>query len=101
MSTLQYVGLVTKHAEAHQSSVRYLYKNEIHKNTSHVLLEITLKSTRRLRSPRGACGKQEHGKCVGGSSARVCFACDRPKDDAAALSSPPWRHIVDGPYWGG
>ena len=59
------------------------------------------KSTRRLRGPRGACGKDDHGKRVEGSSVRVCFACDRSKDDATALSSQPWRHIGDGPYWAG
>ena len=31
----------------------------------------------------------------------VCFACDRPKDDAASSSSQPWRHIGDGPFWAG
>ena len=30
----------------------------------------------------------------------MCFACDRPKDDATALSSPAW-HIGEGPYWAG
>ena len=29
------------------------------------------------------------------------FAFDRAKDDATALSSPPWRHIVDGQQWVG
>ena len=48
------------------------------------------------RGPSGACGKLEHGERISGSSVWVCFACGRPNDDATALSSPPWLHIVDG-----
>ena len=31
----------------------------------------------------------------------MCFAWGHPKDDATALSSQPWRHIGDRPYWAG
>ena len=51
---------------------------------------------RQVRGPRGACGKLEHGKRVDGSSARVCFACGRPKGDTTAAPSRPSRHIGDG-----
>ena len=43
----------------------------------------------------------EHRKRVGGSSARVCFAYNRPNDDATALSSLTWCHIEDVLYWAG
>ena len=59
------------------------------------------KNTRRSRGPIGACGKVEHGKRVEGSAVAVCYACDRPKDDATVARSHPWHHIGDGPYWVG
>ena len=86
MATLQYVGLVIYLERWGPSAVSEMYMK---------------KSTRRRRGPRGVCGKHEHDKRVGVSSVRMCFASDRPKDDATALFSSPWRHIGDGPYWAG
>ena len=58
-------------------------------------------NTRRSRCSLGACGKVEHGKRVDGNSVAVCYACDRPKDEATGAPSRPWRHVGDGPYWAG
>ena len=48
-----------------------------------------------------ACGKLEHGKRDDGSSAQVCFACGRPKDDTTAEPFRPSRHTGDRTYWAG